>query len=1354
MAITVAEIVAKIRSEGVDRFVSDMRQGEKATEQATGKMSKFGKSVGGIGRSLTGSAALSAASFVGITGPVLGFFGKTIDSASDLNESTSAVKTVFGDAAKTVLDFAAGSAKAVGQSRNAVLQTSGALGALYTNLGITQKQAAGFTNQMVTAAADLGSFYNEDPTAMLERLRAALVGEYDPIQRYGFAINAAAVEQRALADTGKATAAELTEGEKVLARQAILFEQMGAAAGDFGRTSGGLANQTRILKSQLSDLSANLGQTLLPIALKATTFFNNLLTKLTGLSPTGQKIVVVIGLIAAAIGPLLIVMSTLIGAIGTVTAAFGAGGMLASITPLLGPIGLIVAAIVGLGVAYKTNFLGFADAVDYVAGKVMSALRPVVKFFSTMIETFRDVREQGFDPVSAALYGLANALRGIGGDNTPKWIVTISTKLFAAGKAVRQFIELIRKLGSGDTVRVHKLLNALPTPLAKLALVFARVQQGITRFTDAWKKAGALAAFRTLPQSIELFGRSLANLITSVTGFERFGSRLKEVFEGIGNVVGDVVELVNDLVHGRWSEALDDLGSLAGHAVDLFIDQFLLLPTLLFEVFEAIDWGRVGSILLSGLGIAGQGLLDGIRALGGVIVDTFSSIDWGNVGDLLVKGLGIALDALKSAGSRLAGFIGDSFRAINWGAVAATLGDLGGWLLDKGGELLGGFLDGAEDLWRNDVFPWLRDIGSRALSHIPELGLYLFDKGWKLIEGAWKGISGLWERIAKPFFEKIGSKALGFVPELGGYLWDKGWDLLEGAWKGITAIWDTAVQPFFEKIGSRVLDSIPLLSGLLVGKGKALFGGLREGVRQVWEPFSEFLGGIADTISGLVDLETIRKILEPIAKFFEETAGRILGAIADIAGAVGGKIGLGGDSEDKPSQDGKPAPSGDGTGSVPNVQVIQPVVDMSEFSKAFQLAADDVRKVFEILRVDVVNKLKQTQRNTTTEAENIRAKIANEFIGLNNDSRTLMSKLDKIITGTWLDTIPTTKRKVEELRTAVKTVLINMHIDAAKTVENMKNNVVNLFVGMRNDAQTLAVSLNTKVLTEIRSMRDQGTRSTETMRTSIANTFVGLRNDADTIARDLRKKVSDHFAGIQTDTGGEGRASFGVLRANITASLRRLRDDAGTIAFELRNRVVNELVGMRNDAASVLSGLASKVRSALQDAVSAGYDESSAFLYVGQNIGAGLINGVAGTGTALANTVRRIIRDALAAGNDEAATASPSRKTTWTGSMMGEGYIVGMLAKLQGIRRASQTAVDEALRPWQSARPEANIGLVRGAYNGSYVPSLSRVESSAPTVAPVFVVMTRSELLAFFAAVDVVQVLTDPAEVSAALGGA
>ena len=66
----------------------------------------------------------------------------------------------------------------------------------------------------------------------------------------------------------------LTAQQKVLAAQAVIMKQTSDAQGDFSRTSGGLANQQRILTAQFENIKSTIGTALLPVVLEMVGAFN------------------------------------------------------------------------------------------------------------------------------------------------------------------------------------------------------------------------------------------------------------------------------------------------------------------------------------------------------------------------------------------------------------------------------------------------------------------------------------------------------------------------------------------------------------------------------------------------------------------------------------------------------------------------------------------------------------------------------------------------------------------------------------------------------------------------------------------------------------------------------------------------------------------------------------------------------------------------------------------------------------------------------------------------------------------------------------------------------------------------
>ncbi len=70
------------------------------------------------------------------------------------------------------------------------------------------------------------------------------------------------------------------------------------------------------------------------------------------------------------------------------------------IASVASPIGLVVAAIAALGVAYTTNFLGFRDVVDSVFGRVQE----IVSAFGEWIGGFWQQHSEGIIQSATALW--------------------------------------------------------------------------------------------------------------------------------------------------------------------------------------------------------------------------------------------------------------------------------------------------------------------------------------------------------------------------------------------------------------------------------------------------------------------------------------------------------------------------------------------------------------------------------------------------------------------------------------------------------------------------------------------------------------------------------------------------------------------------------------------------------------------------------------------------------------------------------------------------------------------------------------------------------------------------------------
>lgn len=371
MANTLMKIMIAL---GLD--TSEYEKGLGDTEKKTqSKTQQIAAGFSSVGASMMKVGGIMTAT---VTAPIVAGAMQSIEAASDLSETISKVGRVFGDNADEVLAFGENAATALGMSKNEALSAAGTFGNLFRAMGMTEDTSADMSTSLVQLAGDLASFNNMDPTEVLDKLRAGLSGESEPLKSLGVNLNEATIKAKAMQMGLTDASGTLSAAAKAQATYALILEQTTLAQGDFARTSDGLANQTRILKAQFADASAELGAKLLPIAIQLVGFLNQLLTAFTNLPAPVQNTILVIAGIAAAIGPLLVVIGSLMSAVGAITTFLAGptvaaiGSVLASIAPVIAIIAAVIGVLALLYIAWKNNFLGIRDIVGAVIAYVVS----------------------------------------------------------------------------------------------------------------------------------------------------------------------------------------------------------------------------------------------------------------------------------------------------------------------------------------------------------------------------------------------------------------------------------------------------------------------------------------------------------------------------------------------------------------------------------------------------------------------------------------------------------------------------------------------------------------------------------------------------------------------------------------------------------------------------------------------------------------------------------------------------------------------------------------------------------------------------------------------------------------------
>ena len=315
------------------------------------------------------NTARGVAGAVGAAFAAIGFaqFGRqTVQAAIDAQEMESAFDVVFGNMSDSVRQWAETTGNALGRSTQEIQRGALAFQELFGK-ALEPSQAAELSKQFAVLTQDLASFKNLSNEVAQQKLFSGLVGEAEPLRAVGVFLSEAAVQAKAAELGLSGVNNELTDQEKIVARAAIIQEQLAQASGDVERTSGSAANQIKTYNAAVEELQVAIGTKLLPTLTPLITQTANIVTSMAqmaqGFSLTSAESNRLWNIVTTVTGAWAAYRVTLLAVAG-VQAAYTSAMIVATRV-----IGGVQAATLGLNAALAANPFGaVAVAVGVLTG--------------------------------------------------------------------------------------------------------------------------------------------------------------------------------------------------------------------------------------------------------------------------------------------------------------------------------------------------------------------------------------------------------------------------------------------------------------------------------------------------------------------------------------------------------------------------------------------------------------------------------------------------------------------------------------------------------------------------------------------------------------------------------------------------------------------------------------------------------------------------------------------------------------------------------------------------------------------------------------------------------------------------
>ena len=512
-----------------------------------------------------------------------------------------------------------------------------------------------------------------------------------------------------LSESEKAAAAEALVGKNAMSGFLAL---MNAAPADIEKVSSAIANcdgksaemaatmqdnlagQLTILKSQLEELAISFGEILMPAIRQIVTWVQGFVDKLNGMDEGTKNTIVTIGLLAAAIGPVLIIIGKVVSAVGSIMTFIptliggisSIGGGLSALWGILAanPVTLVIAAIaalIAIFVALWNNCEGFREfwinLWNVIKDAAIAVWNGLKDFFSNIWNAITGAAQSIWNGLKDFFSGLWEGIKNI--------FQTVLDVIKTLIVARFEFYKMI----------ITTVLNVIQTVVSTVWNVIKTVIETVTNAIGSFLSS----AWEAIRNTVTTVMEAIRNVITSVWEAIKSAvmvvlSAIKDVvvsaWEAIKNAISTAMEAIRSAVIAAW-EAIKSAVSSAIEAIkNVAVAAWEAIKSAVISIMEAIKsaitaaWEAIKSAVSSVVGA----IKEVITSVWNAIKSTVTSIV-GGLKDAVVNVFNSLLSGIKNAMSGIAGAVKSGFdAAINF------IKGLPSQALQWGKDIIGGLING------------------------------------------------------------------------------------------------------------------------------------------------------------------------------------------------------------------------------------------------------------------------------------------------------------------------------------------------------------------------------------------------------------------------------------------------------------------------------------------------------------------------------------------------------------------------------------------------------------------------------------------------------------------------------------